>query len=639
MSTTSIRGSGLGGTSQIRALSIANADIATSAGIALTKLANTVIRADGVTAFTGDQSMGNFKLTNLAAPVSANDAARKADVDALAAGLHLHAAARVATAATLTLTTDYTRTGTGATHILTATANGALSIDGVSTGWLDIDNDGKSADPQSSTPASRVHVKDASDTKDNGIYAVKDKGSGGTPWKLIRASDADGAPTNEVSGGDHIFIVEGTANANTAWTISSPTGVATVDTDNIVWTQFAAVTAYTASNGVTKVVNDFQLDINGLSASAIASTDALAFYNGSVNKKITFANFESTLALNNISGTLNVSKGGTGATTLTSNGVLYGNGTSAVQATAQGANNTLFKGTGGAPAFTSHIFQTDNASNSALYSDATSMFEIRNSTESGGMNVYSSPTTTNSVTSGTVSIFSGGASGTTADSGVVSVFSGNATGTSGNVNISTGTGATVGKVRILTANSLRAEFDSTGLNLSGGEAYKIGGTSVLDATTLGSGVVTSSLTTVGTIGTGVWQGTAVAAQYGGTGVNGASAANGTLLIGNGSGYTLTTLTQGSGITITNGSGSITIAATGALTTSNFVYGEVPSGTIDGSNTAFTLANTPTAGTVTLYLGGLRLKSGAGNDYTISGSSITMLTVPQSGDNFLADYQK
>jgi hypothetical protein len=112
-----------------------------------------------------------------------------------------------------------------------------------------------------------------------------------------------------------------------------------------------------------------------------------------------------------------------------------------------------------------------------------------------------------------------------------------------------------------------------------------------------------------------------------------------LLIGNGSGYTLTTLTQGSGITITNGSGSITIAATGALTTSNFVYGEVPSGTIDGSNTAFTLANTPTAGTVTLYLGGLRLKSGAGNDYTISGSSITMLTVPQSGDNFLADYQK
>ena len=48
---------------------------------------------------------------------------------------------------------------------------------------------------------------------------------------------------------------------------------------------------------------------------------------------------------------------------------------------------------------------------------------------------------------------------------------------------------------------------------------------------------------------------------GGTGVNGSSAANGTLLIGNGSGYSLATLTQGSGITVTNGSGTITIAST------------------------------------------------------------------------------
>lgn len=39
----------------------------------------------------------------------------------------------------------------------------------------------------------------------------------------------------------------------------------------------------------------------------------------------------------------------------------------------------------------------------------------------------------------------------------------------------------------------------------------------LTGTTLASNVVTSSLTTVGTIGTGVWQGTAVGAIYGGTG--------------------------------------------------------------------------------------------------------------------------
>jgi len=47
--------------------------------------------------------------------------------------------------------------------------------------------------------------------------------------------------------------------------------------------------------------------------------------------------------------------------------------------------------------------------------------------------------------------------------------------------------------------------------------YYIGGTSVLNSTTLGSGVVTSSLTTVGTIGTGTWQGSTIGTAYGGTG--------------------------------------------------------------------------------------------------------------------------
>jgi hypothetical protein len=54
-------------------------------------------------------------------------------------------------------------------------------------------------------------------------------------------------------------------------------------------------------------------------------------------------------------------------------------------------------------------------------------------------------------------------------------------------------------------------------NIASGKSFKINNTSVLNATTLGSGVTGSSLTSVGTIGTGVWQGTAVAAAYGGTG--------------------------------------------------------------------------------------------------------------------------
>ena len=46
--------------------SIVNADINASAAIALTKLAEAVIQADGGQAFTGDQPMGSNKLTGLA---------------------------------------------------------------------------------------------------------------------------------------------------------------------------------------------------------------------------------------------------------------------------------------------------------------------------------------------------------------------------------------------------------------------------------------------------------------------------------------------------------------------------------------------------------------------------------------------
>ena len=56
-------------------------------------------------------------------------------------------------------------------------------------------------------------------------------------------------------------------------------------------------------------------------------------------------------------------------------------------------------------------------------------------------------------------------------------------------------------------------------------------------------------------------GTAVTVAQGGTGLT-STPANGALDIGNGSGFTRTTLTAGSNITVTNGAGSITIAATG-----------------------------------------------------------------------------
>lgn len=65
--------------------------------------------------------------------------------------------------------------------------------------------------------------------------------------------------------------------------------------------------------------------------------------------------------------------------------------------------------------------------------------------------------------------------------------------------------------------------------------------------------------------------------------------------------------------------------------------ETPSGTVNNSNTAFTLAHTPVSNaSVHLHLDGLILVQGT--DYTISGSSITMTgVIPNFGQTLYADY--
>ncbi len=68
---------------------------------------------------------------------------------------------------------------------------------------------------------------------------------------------------------------------------------------------------------------------------------------------------------------------------------------------------------------------------------------------------------------------------------------------------------------------------------------------------------------------------------------------------------------------------------------NSIYGEDL--TPQGVGTSYTLAHTPTTGTVRLYRGGSYQQVGAGKDYIISGAVITLSTVTQSGEIVIADY--
>ena len=69
---------------------------------------------------------------------------------------------------------------------------------------------------------------------------------------------------------------------------------------------------------------------------------------------------------------------------------------------------------------------------------------------------------------------------------------------------------------------------------------------------------------------------------------------------------------------------------------DFSVKETPSGTINGSNAAFTLAQTPNENeAVQLFLDGLYLTEGT--DYTLSGTSITMTTAPATAQILKAQY--
>lgn len=111
-----------------------------------------------------------------------------------------------------------------------------------------------------------------------------------------------------------------------------------------------------------------------------------------------------------------------------------------------------------------------------------------------------------------------------------------------------------------------ATFNGT-LNIASGKTLTIGGTAVLTGSGLGSGITGSSLTSVGTIATGVWQGTAIAVGYGGTGTNSGSI---------------------------TGTGALTFTAGGSNT--NVTLAPNGTGTVDVSSKRITNVATPTAST-------------------------------------------
>ena len=76
-----------------------------------------------------------------------------------------------------------------------------------------------------------------------------------------------------------------------------------------------------------------------------------------------------------------------------------------------------------------------------------------------------------------------------------------------------------------------------------------------------------------------------------------------------------------------------------LTVADYVVRETPSGSVNGTNTSFTLAFTPVSGSESVFLNGILQEPGSGNDYTIAADTITFLFTPVSGDKIRVSYIK
>lgn len=184
-----------------------------------------------------------------AQPSADLDVANKAYVDAARTGLDAKGSVRAATNAALpTYTYD--------ANVITASADGALTVDGVALGQTE-----------------RVLVKNetSGNAPYNGIYEVTQPGSASTPFVLTRASDANNS--DKVTPGLFVFVEEGNTWADSGWLLTNDVVPINLGTTALTFVQFSAAGQSIAGNGLTKTGNT--IDVVGTADRIVSNADSI----------------------------------------------------------------------------------------------------------------------------------------------------------------------------------------------------------------------------------------------------------------------------------------------------------------------------------------------------------------------------
>jgi hypothetical protein len=439
-------------------------------------------------------------------------------------------------------------------------------------------------------------------------------------------------PTTDPTAGQVLSAGAPSSNVSTlSWIDSGSASTIAVTDDDATTTLYPMFSTVTSGSTTTKIDSDGMtynastdsltipgdLAVNGADITTTATGTATVF-----NTNATTVNMAGAATTATIGYT-----GTASSTTNISNGAVGSSNTKTLNLGAGGGLGTVNVNIGSESAGTTTINSSTLAGNFA------------NSTQ----NVFNTNHTVVNAFGAATTLTMGATSGAT-----TSIRGGTLVGNTTTQNVFNATATTVNAFGAGTTVSIGATTGTTtvrnDLNIASGKVYQINATSILSATTLGSSVVSSSLTSVGTIATGVWEATDVGVAHGGTGTSdGSITGTGALTFTAGGTNTNVNLVPNGNGTVDVGSKRITNLATPSSSTDAATRGYVDSvaqglhfhATAKGATTA-TLASL--SGATVSYSGGTQAITWTGGTALTStftdGVSFTASTTESSASRIL-----